>query len=338
MPEIFQPTVVIEGRAPLPNQLVTRQTYLPTELAKEGVQAFFVNAGDNEAYDEQGKLRGLNIEAGQYAWRLRDVTWQDGDPTAFVESHGYNSALARAELATREGFAITLRELGLEQYGVKTIRHSELQGWEPDEFVFIKPNRISDISQDAGTRARLVRAHELNTAVAESFAGGAVLQRPEQLMPARNLLDQLGVSVEDVSSDANYLHTLRIFTPLWLPVSQTPAVELRLTDPRSDIGKQFATKLKLLEPELVFSRLPELAKLHGIVRNAFAAKYSENNYLTFDYIVCDDGSVKIANGLVRALTPNLEGQAPEVQHLANATADVEVERLAKLAINLAARY
>ncbi len=41
-----------------------------------------------------------------------------------------------------------------------------------------------------------------------------------------------------------------------------------------------------------------------------------------------DDSAKVLNGLVRAMAPNLAGQTAEVQHLANATADVEVQRLA----------
>lgn len=337
MSETLTPTVVIEGRAPLPNQLVTRQTYLPTELANEGVQAFFVNAHDPEVYDSSGRISSLDLEPGQYAWRLRDVTWEGGDPSAYADGHGYNSQAARIELATREGFAGALDELGLKDFGVEIQTTKGLRDWALGEFVFLKPNRISDISQDPGTRAQIVRTGDLDTKLTEQFPGGVILQRPEKLIDSTTLLDHLGINTEQLDPEVDYLHSLRIFTPLWLPANQTPAVELRLTDQNNDIGKLFATKLQLLEPELVFNKLPELARLHTLARNAFAAKYSEQNYLTFDYIVCSDGSVKILNGLVRALTPNLEGQAKEVQHLANATADVEVKQLAKLAIGLTVR-
>lgn len=88
----------------------------------------------------------------------------------------------------------------------------------------------------------------------------------------------------------------------------------------------------------MFNRLRDLARLHNRVHDAFVKRYGENNYLTVDYLVGIDGP-KILNGLVRGLTPNLpEDERPvEAPQLATATADVEVQRLATLAKDLAAR-
>lgn len=252
MSETFRPTVVIEGRAPLPGQLVTRQTYLASALEAEGMQTFFVNAQDPEAYDAAGRLRNLDLEPGQYAWRLRDKTWQNGDPTAYPDGNDYNSSTARTELATREDFAKTLQVLGLERYGIPLQRASDLKDWELDEFIFVKPNRVNDISGDAALRARRVKTVVLMANIIETEED-MILQRPEQLLDAGELVGQLGTAFS-IDRDFNYLHALRIFTPLWLPVDQTPAVELRLTDTRGDIGKQFASQLQLLEPEHVFNR------------------------------------------------------------------------------------
>ncbi len=335
MAEVFQPTVVIEGRAPLPNQLVTRQTYLSAALATGDIRTFLVDAGDPDTYDTSGRIRSLDLEPGHYAWRLRDIAWPDGDPSAYTPGHGYNSATARTELATRQGFATALSELGLGEYGIETRPISDLKDPEADELIFIKPNKISDVSEAPGARAQLIKTADFGEQTKESPVSTAIWQRPEPLINAQELIDQLGLTVDIPDSNVDYLHALRVFSPLWLPLSQVPAVELRLTDPHSDIGKQFASQLKLAEPELVFHRLPQLAVLHALVESAFAAKYGRQNYLTFDYVVRQDGSVRVLNGLVRGLTPNLEGQTEDVQHLAKATADVEVTRLASLAMQFA---
>ncbi|HEU5186868.1 MAG TPA: hypothetical protein VFT87_00005 [Candidatus Saccharimonadales bacterium] len=340
MSETLTTTVVIEGRPPLEGQSATRQTHFLENFDAAGIRTVFIdNPKDPTIYDADGRLLGLT--PGEYAWRLRDVVWEDGDPAAFRDGDGYNSQKAR-NLTSREAFAAALREVGLEAYGVETRPSNNLKGWKPGEFVFLKPNTISDIhdpEKSPGTRARLIRSDRIGEALAEPLAGGAVLQRPKKLMAARDLADQLGLPADELEPGVDYLHALRVFTPLWLPLDQTPAIELRLTnrgnDAQSDIGKLFATKIKLLEPELVFTQLPEVAKLHRLVHEAFSRHYGKQNYLAFDYIICKDGSVKILNGLVRALTPNLEPQPEEVKHLARKTADVEVEHLKSLARKLA---
>lgn len=344
MSEIISPAAVIEGRTPLPNQRLKRQIYLPERLKDYGVKTHFVIAHDPRAYDASGRIRGLHLDPGQYAWRLRDITWEDlqiyretGDPPAYPVGCGYNSFVARSELATRERVARVLQELNLAQYAVETHNASDLHDWPEDEFVFVKPNQITDINDvriDPGDRAHYIPTAKLSATLAElQFTGGAVLQRPQQLMPADILVDHLGLAPDVLDPSVNYFHALRVLSPMWLPAYQPPAIELRLTDPR-DIGTPFATKLQLLEPELVFRQFPDLALLHTLLHAAFIPRFSEDSYLTFDYIVNDNGLAKLLNTLRRALTPNLEGQPPEVQHLANETADVEVRRLAEVAISL----
>jgi hypothetical protein len=339
---LSNPTVVIEGRAPLPNQLVTRQTYLPMELAKLGIQTLFVEAGASGTYDQEGHVQDYTVydseeggnEAltpGSYAWRLRDPVWEDGDPAAYPDGQGYNSQRARAELSTRRNFAHILAEMGLGNFGIPIIPTDAARQLPPGEIVFIKPNHISDISNEPSARAQLTNIEELDD-VSPEFSTHNAIQRLESTISAQELAGHLGLRVDELDADVNYLHAVRVFSPLWLPSEDTPAIEIRLTDPRQDVGRFFATRQYLLEPEHVQNRLPRLAQLHRYVHAAFAERYGPHNYLTFDYLALDDGSIKILNGLVRGLTPNLEHQRPEVQHLANATADVEVVQLARLAL------
>jgi len=329
----------MEGRAPLSGQLVTRQTYLPSMLLEKGVQTIYVDAGNPDAYDTAGRIRNYTtygaedplhptLEPGSYAWRLRDPVWVGGDPSAYPNGQGYNSELARTELATRRGFARALSSVGLDAYGVEIMDTKTIEKRHPEGLVFIKPDRISDVSANPEARARLVRS----AGIRDNTSSEHVIQKYVTPMAAQKLADHLGATTALPETNDTYLNTVRIFTPLWTPPGSAPAVELRITNPRTDIGALFATHQYLLEPEHVRTRLPELTKLHDNVHAAFAARYGEQNYLTFDYIILPDGSAKVLNGLVRALTPNLEHQRPEVQHLANATADVEVRHLAKLAL------
>lgn len=345
MTETLRPTVVIEGRAPLEGQLVTRQTFIPAELANMGVDTVYVQAEDPSTYGEAGCIRAYTaygsetpteavLEPGTYAWRLRDPVWADGDRAAFPDGDGYNSQRARADLATRRGFANVLAEMGLGVYGVDLVDAPEAQGQQARETLFVKPDRINDISERLGTRARLVHGNVSRVAMAGVNFDAVVLQRLESTVAARDLADHLDVSLA-AGLPGDTLHAVRIFAPLWLPAADAPAVELRLTDPHEDVGKFFATQQYLLEPEHVRGKLPQLAALHRNVHTAFRARYGEQNYLTFDYLIRPDGSVRVLNGLVRGLTPNLEHQRPEVQHLANATANVEVKRLARVALSIA---
>lgn len=337
-----RPTAIIEGRAPLPNQLVTRQTYLPKKLEAEGIQTAYVKIEDSESHDVSGRIQRYTaygsgelvhaaLDPDSYVWRLRDPIWTEGDPSAYQNGWGYNSQRARQELNTRQGLAKVLKEIGLDKYGVGIVDASGSQKWQPDELVFIKPDRINDVSERPGTRARLMRTDEIDTLSTSS--DGMILQRQETVVSAQDLVNHLGVAADSLDPHVNYLHAVRVFAPLWLPPGGVPAVELRLTNPREDIGKFFATCQYLLEPKYAYERLPQLAALHQTIHAAFLARYGKQNYLTFDYIIMPDGSVKMLNGLVRGLTPNLEHQSSEVQHLANATADVEVRHLAELALS-----
>ena len=215
-------------------------------------------------------------------------------------------------------------------YGIETFTNPRARDWTGEQSVFVKPNDISDNGRGAGTRAQLVASQDLRAVLSKRFAGGAVLQRPEPLLAATELLDQL--DIEPDSSMSNYLHAIRVFSLAGV----TPAIELRLTNPASDIGSLFATKLHLLEPESVFSSLPGIAVVHGRIQTAFAERYGKNNYFAFDYIVRRDGSVKLVNALLRALTPNLPRygeQASEAGNLALATVALEANYLTVQAIS-----
>ncbi len=306
----------------------------------------YIQAEDPRTYDATGNIQtyttygseasaGPVLQPGTYAWRLRDPVCADGDPSAYPEGDGYNSQRARTELATRRGFAGVLNEMGLGRYGVAPLNLSDLRESQLGGTIFIKPNRVNDISEQAGTRSRLVPINEVGVALAG--IDDPVLQLPEPTIAVSELADHLGATLNTADLPIDSLQAVRIFTPLWLSASEAPAVELRLTDPREGVGKFFATQQYLLEPEHVRSRLPQLADLHQRAHRAFRARYGEQNYLTFDYIIHPDGSAKLLNGLVRGLTPNLEHQRPEVQHLATATADVEVRQLARLALTVAER-
>lgn len=241
MSETLAPTVVIEGRPPLEGQSVTRQTYFLENFDAAGIRTVFIdNPKDPTIYDADGRLLGLT--PGEYAWRLRDVVWEGGDPAAFRSGDGYNSQKARG-ITTREAFIATLHEVGLGAYSVETRLSTDIKDWEPGKLVFVKPNIISDIhdpEKSPGTRARLIRSGRIGEELARPLAGGAILQRREKLMAAQDLADQLGLSTDELEPGVDYLHALRIFTPLWLPLNQTPAIELRLTNPgteaQSDIG------------------------------------------------------------------------------------------------------
>jgi hypothetical protein len=341
MKEIIQPPIVVmEGRRPLPDQLITRQTYVPAELEKDGILTFYVDPLNPDTHDSHGRIRAYTaygqeeplqttLEPSTYTWRLRDPVWSNGDPAAYPDSQGYNSTRARSELAMRQGFAIALSEMGLDSYGVHNLTSSDLRAQQVNESIFVKPNRISDVSTKPGTRAQIIHAAE-----SIQLAKDVIAQKILTPIPAQQLAAHLGITTAKVPN-AEYLHAIRVFAPLWLPPGSTPAVELRLTDPLRDVGNFFATQQYLLEPGHVFAQLPKLNELHQKVHTAFTARYGEHNYLAFDYLIQPDGTVKVLNGLIRALTPNLEGQAPEVQHLANATADVEIRHLARLALELA---
>lgn len=333
----------MEGRPPLPGQLVTRQTYLPAVLQAEGVHTVYVQAEGSGTYNTSGHIHTYTaygskeatratLKPGTYAWRLRDPVWPGGDPAGYPEGHGYNCARARGELATRQGLARALAAMGLQKYGVETIAASSPHAWPTGETLFVKPNRVNDISERPGMRAQLVNPTDRGASPATP-AGDLILQKPERLVAARELADHVSIPTDQLSSTIPYLHTLRVFTPLWLPAWNAPAVELRFTDPHNDIGAFFATYQYLLEPAHVRDRLPLVAQLHQAVHTAFRERYSAQNYLTFDYLILADGSPKLLNALVRGLTPNLEHQPPEVQHLANATADVEAKHLAALALS-----
>lgn len=338
----------MEDRNRLPGQLVARQDYIPNQLLVVGdvpIHTLLIKAEDEATYDSSGRIWSFRrygeadqtigiLEPGTYAWRIRDATWEGGDKAAYQPHDGHNTELARTELATQGGLAFALHEMGLGEYGIARVTNPTTEDWVPGELVLVKPQIVSDIadvSKNPSARAHLIPAGELGSKLAEATAGGIILQRPEQVLAATDLLDQLGISTDSLDPEATYLHALRVFAPLWSP-SETPAVELRLTDARTDVGKRFATKLQLVEPELVFDRLPGVARLDRLVRPAFANRYGEQNYLAFDYVVRSDGTAKLANALVRPLTPNLEHQLPEVQHLANATADVEVRQIARTAL------
>ncbi|HJQ08178.1 MAG TPA: hypothetical protein VJ836_01700 [Candidatus Saccharimonadales bacterium] len=360
---LTQPAAVIEGRTPLPAHLMpdgleqvrTRQTELPIILARLSVDTLFVDAQDPATYEESGQPDGpagrikkytpyratepVNgiLECGSYAWRLRDITWPSGDPAAYRNGDGYNSA--RYALRTRMDVWHALQGMGLESYGIETITELHARDWAAEQAVFLKPDTISDISdinKHPGTRAHLVTGRDLEAKLAEiTFAGGAVLQQPEPLLVATDLMAQLGIETDN--SKAGYLHAIRVFSL----AGATPAIELRLTNPkgdadnpRGDIGKLFATELHLLPPEQAFGRLPAFAAAHTLIRNAFAARYGEDNYFAFDYIIRGDGSVGLGNALLRALTPNVpneEGLRTEAGRLAIATIIVEAEYLARKA-------
>lgn len=330
----------------------TRQTELPLSLARLGVDTLFVNAQDPATYDASGRICVFTqydtaepvhavLKPNSYARRLRDFTWPDGDPAAYPDDeYGYNSAKARYGLRTRTDLWHALQEMGLETYGMEPFTEPHARDWSAEKAVFLKPNTISDISditKHPGTRAHLVAGRDLNAKLAElTFAGGVVLQRPELLRAATALMDQLGIETD--SSKTGYLHAIRVFSLAGV----TPAIELRLTNPEAnasspqgDIGKLFATELHLLPPEQAFDALPTFAVAHNRIRNAFAARYGENNYFTFDYIIREVGSVGLVNALTRALTPNApneEAQKIEAGRLATATITVEAEYLARLAI------
>lgn len=330
------PTVVMEGRAPLPNQAVTRQSYLSKLLQAAGVRTVFVEAQDHRVYNGAGCIHiatpygatqpaSVALQPGTYAWRLRDVWWPNGDKTAYQPSHGYNSQRARTGLAGRDGFVAALDELSLGKYAVQSVEPGSV---DSDEMIFVKPRLVNDIGRTEGTRAKRLRAGIVTQKIMQGFAGGAILQRQEPLLPAMDLADQLGVRSP---LDQSYLHAIRVFSPLWLSVAETPAIELRFTNPQKGIGEPFATHLHLLEPQAVWGNLRQLARAHKAVHAAFIRHYGRHNYLAFDYLIRNDGSVRVLNGLVRALTPNLEGQPQKVRHLARATADVEAEYLIRLA-------
>lgn len=361
MPEILHnPTLIMEDRKLLPGQTYGRQQGIPDAMEKlrddpddpieQQVDTLFIQGDDPDTFDKHGRIQRFRRHGEEeyvsaviedtesYAWRIRDKVWDGGDPSALRHGNGHNTERARTEQAVRTGLDPVLRKYGLERYAIETRLASDLAGWEPGEFVFIKPNKISDISdpeKSPGTRAQLIRSDEIDQKLINPFAEEAVLQRPEKLIHVAELLDQLGIPVEKLELDpeADYLHAFRFFTL----GRKAAAVELRLTDPRSDIGKQFATKLQLIEPQLVDEKLPELARAHALIRDAFMTEYTDSNYFGFDLIVTADGSIKIVNALTRALTPNLLGQAKEVEDLAKATLNVEARVLARTAIALTRR-
>ncbi len=360
---LHNPTLVMEDRELLENQEYGRQQGVPDEMEKLGTKQGILDLGDGlrrvdtilieaenpETFDKQGRIKRFRRygeeeyvnavieDVESYAWRVRAKTWDGGDPSAFPHGNGHNTERARTEQAVRTGLEPVLRKYGLERYVIETRRSTDLAGWEPGEFVFIKPNRISDITdpkKDPGTRAQLIRSDQIGQKLINSFAGEVVLQRPEKVMSATDLIDQLGLPIEEFELDpeVSYLHAFRFFTL----GRETAAVELRLTDPRNAIGEQFPQR-QLIEPQLVDEKLSELAMAHTLIRDAFMAEYTNKNYFAYDLIVTNDGSVRIVSALTRALTPNLRGQAKDVEHLAKATLTIEVRSLAKKAIALASR-
>lgn len=346
-----EPFVVIEGRAPLLGQQVTRQTYLPLVLQEEHhIRTIYIEAHDPATYTSEGLIRAYTIYGGQAhtletggfyapAWRLRDLAWPSGDMPAFLPGQGYNSPALRRELATRFGMAQALGRMGLQSKSVQSMSigdGAEPAQWAESDFVFIKPRLVHDIgANDPGamTRARRVAAGEITPSLLAQFGENAILQNVEPTMAAVDLLGDLGVKTA-AELEADCLHALRVYQPLWLPHNAPPAAELRLSNP-GDVGQRFATELHLLEPEHLFSSLPNLDELHSTVCTALLGEYGELNYPAVDYLIMSDGSVKILNVLARALSPNLpepDREQPAMAHLARATADVEISKLAELAL------
>jgi hypothetical protein len=337
------PLVVIEGRTPLPEQRITRQTYLPDVLDEQGVQTLYVKADDPTTYTK-GLICSYSVYGGgDYslehgglcapAWRLRDPVWSR---QAFLPGRGYNPDLLRQELATRLSAAQALSALGLAGWSVEsvTVDTERPEQWAEGGYVFVKPNAVKDVGVNqpgAMARARIFHINEITPGVLAEFGDMPVIQTVEPVMGARDFLGHLGLTTAR-GLRADCLHALRMYQPLWLPFDQAPAAELRLSN-REDVGRRPATELHLLEPGHVFSPLPALRELHRQVHAALVARYGTLGYPAIDYIVKPDGAIKILNVLARALTPNLEGQRDGVQYLAEATADVEAEKLAALAWN-----
>ncbi|HVQ44255.1 MAG TPA: hypothetical protein VMT30_04800 [Candidatus Saccharimonadia bacterium] len=338
-----EPVAVIEGRAPLHNQRFPRQEYLSNALGRKyGVQVLLIQAQDPTTYDEDGLIRTFTVygggpwtlEEGIYApaWRLRDVIWREGgNKLAFLPGRGYNFARLRQDLKTRLGLGRVLDELGFSGQSVESVAFDGRKPgrWPEETHFFLKPNVVMDVGADPSSRAQLVRRDELTPAFVARFGDAPVLQAVEPGMGDQDLLGALGLAPSD-RLGAGCLHALRIYQPLWLPSDQAPAAELRLSNPE-DVGERFATELHLLEPEQVFDSFPSLRKLHGDLHAILASRYGALGYPAIDYIIGPDGSTKILNVLARPLTPNLEGQRDDVMHLAQATADVEVLKLAELA-------
>lgn len=347
-----QPVVGMEGRAPLHEQTVTRQTYLPAELAKKGIQTVYVLADNPEIYSG-GKITNYSVYDGQDnrnvqlsskagitlpTWRLRDVSWEDGDPPAYRAEGGYNSPPLRAGLQTRPSIHKALTNLGLGSYTIESHvvtdneSDSSFDGTEVEE-VFVKPLEVKDVGKDKPgkpARARLVAGRDALQVIAEEFDGNAVIQEVQPVISANELTAKLGIDRSGEEFPDGTLHAVRVHNPHWLAYDNPSAVEVRIST-REDVGELFATEVHLVEPEQAFNRLPELARAHEEVHSAMNGQYDRYNNPAVDYIVSPGGNIYVSSVLARPLTPNLEQTDSEQARLALVTADVEVKKLTELA-------
>ena len=350
-----KPIFVMEGRYGLPGQPLTetRTNVMPRKLAEEGITTLLIDPKDPETFDKKGIRRGGVICRDEIvynelpesivpdAWRLRDPVWEKGDPPAFVAQYGYNSAQARRELATNLGMLAALEAAGLADAIIPSVVVQDRQPLdnlpESPGGVLVKPSgKRSDVSEDPTLRAALVdERHALNVAI-NHFGGNAIVQPRLTTWAVDPLAGMFNLTLSQKGEyPPGSLHAIRVGGLLAREALDPSFVEFRATratPTENDIGKRFATEVRIFSPGNLFRRLPELAELHRRVHGALRNRFGELNNLAVDYIVGAGGEreIWVANVLARALTPNLKQVDSRRIKLAKRTIDHEVDLIKRL--------
>lgn len=279
------------------------------------------------------------MELRPAAARIRNHLSPDGDPAAFRECELYNSYAVRRWLSTRPGVINVIGMLGLDdsqripgEVIVDTIGDDQIPEVPGANEVFIKPFDVSDVTEDdPNYRAQVLPNDPAEISWRIGVLGGrAILQPRVETMDAQQLLTAISASTEQPDLPKDALHTLRLYDFLWQ--DGLPAVaELRVTDPRTNIGKLYATHSELFAAQVAYDAFPELATLHNKVRRGLRRLFGTLGSLAMNYLILPDGSAKIVSIDARAFTPDLTDLNPERQALSRSLVEAEVAQLVAMA-------